>query len=200
MEVAHPWEPHKAYGSYVMYKHLPEILALYIKELWHCQWPIKCQGDHVVPPAVWSDALGQIQKEWLVEMQEKLRCNITFSTLYTIFFCLPLSLWNHQHVKNITIKPHGNKCPLDIIKISTRQPFALLTPWSRVLAKVTAAQIVKKFPTFYGTWRFITMLTRACHQSLSWASQIWSTHTPILILSSHLSLVPLNSFRITGKG
>jgi hypothetical protein len=76
MEVAHPWEPHKAYGSYVMYKHLPEILALYIKKLGHCQWPIKCKGDHVVPPAVWSDALGQIQKKWLVKMKDKLIHNI----------------------------------------------------------------------------------------------------------------------------
>jgi hypothetical protein len=61
MEVAHPWESHKAYCGYVMYKHLPEILPLYIKELWHRQRPIKCQWKHVIPPAVWSDALVQIQ-------------------------------------------------------------------------------------------------------------------------------------------
>ena len=53
----------------------------------------------------------------------------------------------------------------------------LLTPWSRVLLeKLTGLQLVKKFPVFYGTWRFITALTSAHHLSLSWASSIQSTH------------------------
>jgi exopolysaccharide biosynthesis predicted pyruvyltransferase EpsI len=29
--------------------------------------------------------------------------------------------------------------------------------------KLTATQLVKTFPTFYRTWRFITVFTRACH-------------------------------------
>jgi hypothetical protein len=53
MQVAHPWECHEAYRGYVMYKHQPEILPLDIKELRYSQWPIKRQGEHVVPPAVW---------------------------------------------------------------------------------------------------------------------------------------------------
>jgi len=37
-----------------------------------------------------------------------------------------------------------------------------LTPWRRVLLeKLTVTQLVKKLPIFYGTWRFITMFTRA---------------------------------------
>jgi len=33
----------------------------------------------------------------------------------------------------------------------------LLTPWSRVLLeKLTGFQLVKKFPAFYGTRRFVT--------------------------------------------
>jgi hypothetical protein len=33
----------------------------------------------------------------------------------------------------------------------------LLTPWSRVLLeKLTGLQLVKKFPSFYGTRRFLT--------------------------------------------
>ena len=36
----------------------------------------------------------------------------------------------------------------------------LLTPCSRVLEKVTGIQLVKKFPTYYGTWKFLTSLTR----------------------------------------
>ena len=69
----------------------------------------------------------------------------------------------------------------------------LITPWSRVLLeKLTGLQLVKEFPAFYGTRRFITALTSARHQS--WASSIQSTHPhptsrrSILILSSHLCL------------
>jgi hypothetical protein len=51
----------------------------------------------------------------------------------------------------------------DITEILTKQ----LTPWSRVLEKLTVTQLVKKFPTFYGTQMFITVSTRAYHWSLS---------------------------------
>ena len=51
----------------------------------------------------------------------------------------------------------------------------LLTPWCRVLLeKLTGLQLVKKFPTFHGTQRFITALTTARHLSLSWASPVQS--------------------------
>jgi hypothetical protein len=44
----------------------------------------------------------------------------------------------------------------------------LLTPWSRVLLeKLLGSQPVKKFPAFYETLRFFTMLTRTCHLSMS---------------------------------
>ena len=55
-------------------------------------------------------------------------------------------------------------------------------------------QLVKKFPAFYGTRRFITAFTSASHLSLSWASSIQSipphptSWRSILILSSHLLL------------
>ena len=52
----------------------------------------------------------------------------------------------------------------------------LLTPCSTVLVwKLTGFQLVKKFPSFYGTRRFITAFTSAHHLSLSWASSIQST-------------------------
>ena len=48
-----------------------------------------------------------------------------------------------------------------------------LAPWSRdLLEKLTGLQLVKKFPAFYGTRRFITAFTRARHLSLSWARSI----------------------------
>jgi len=71
----------------------------------------------------------------------------------------------------------------------------LLTPWCRVLLeKLTGLQLVKKFPAFHGTRRFITALTTVRHLSLSWASPIQSIYPPptsrrsILILSTHLCL------------
>jgi hypothetical protein len=43
----------------------------------------------------------------------------------------------------------------------------IITPWSRgLLEKLTVSQLVKKFPAFYGTRRFITAFTRAHHLSL----------------------------------
>ena len=71
----------------------------------------------------------------------------------------------------------------------------LLTPWCRaLLEKVTGLQLVKKFPAFRGTRRFITALTSVRHPSLSWASPIQSIYPhptswrSILILSTHLRL------------
>ena len=69
-----------------------------------------------------------------------------------------------------------------------------LTPWCRVLEKLTGLQLVKKFPAFHGTRRFITALTSVRHLSLSWATPIQSIYphpTPwrsILILSTQLNL------------
>jgi len=38
----------------------------------------------------------------------------------------------------------------------------ILIPWTRVLLeKLTSSQLVKKFPTFYGTQRFVTAFTSA---------------------------------------
>jgi len=44
----------------------------------------------------------------------------------------------------------------------------ILTPWNTVfLEKLTVSQLVKKFPAFYGTRRFITAFATARHLSLS---------------------------------
>jgi hypothetical protein len=44
-----------------------------------------------------------------------------------------------------------------------------------LLEKPPVAQLLKNFPTFYGTRRFFTMFTRALDQSLSWARSIQFT-------------------------
>ena len=73
--------------------------------------------------------------------------------------------------------------------------YSLLTPWCRVhLEQLTCLQLVKKFPKFHGTRRFITVLTSVRQLSLSWASPIQSIYPhpsswrSILILSTHLRL------------
>ena len=44
----------------------------------------------------------------------------------------------------------------------------LLTPWCRVLLEqLTGLQLVKKFPAFHGTRRFITALTSVCYIYIS---------------------------------
>jgi hypothetical protein len=63
-----------------------------------------------------------------------------------------------------------------------------------LLEKLTGSHLVKKFPTFYVTRKFITAFTRARHLSLSRASSIQPIHPhptswrSILVLSSHVRL------------
>jgi len=67
----------------------------------------------------------------------------------------------------------------------------LLTPWCRVvLEQLTGLQLVKTFPAFHVTRRFITALTSV---SLSWASPIQSTYPhptswSSILISTHLRL------------
>ena len=71
----------------------------------------------------------------------------------------------------------------------------LFTLWCRVLLEhLTGLELVKKFPAFHGTRRFITALTSLRQLSISWASPIQSIHPnptswrSVLILSTHLRL------------
>jgi len=67
----------------------------------------------------------------------------------------------------------------------------LLTPWCRVLLeKLTRLQLVKNFPAFHGTRRFITALTSVRHLSLSWASPVQSIYP-----TSHLLEIRPNIIR-----
>ena len=64
-----------------------------------------------------------------------------------------------------------------------------LTPCSRVLPeKLTGPQLVKKFPAFYGTRRFITVFKRARHLFLSWATSIQST-PPSSLSKIHFNII-----------
>jgi len=57
-------------------------------------------------------------------------------------------------------------CNLVLKVTKSNEDTYLLTPWSRVLEKLTGLQLVKKFPAFYGTRKFITAFTSARHLSL----------------------------------
>jgi hypothetical protein len=80
----------------------------------------------------------------------------------------------HKIMENCSIECLGEKLlPEYIYSLQQGCPYfsvlgQLLNPWSRVLLeKLTGLQLVKKFPTFYGTRRFITAFTSARHLSLS---------------------------------
>ena len=101
-----------------------------------------------------------------------------FHSVLLVFYMFRTSYVHHQEVS-----------------ITSFNLVDLLTPWCRILLeKLTGLQLVKKFPAFHGTRRFITVLTGVRHLSLSWASPIQSIYPhptswrSILMLSTHLSL------------
>jgi hypothetical protein len=65
--------------------------------------------------------------------------------------------------------------------VSVLLTYSLHTPLSRVLLeKLIGFQLVKKFPAFYRTRRFVTWFTSARHLPLSWARLIQSVpHIPL---------------------
>jgi len=117
--------------------------------------------------------------------------------------CMPSVCWEVDVIHGTTAecwaKDGGERCshPWHRYKTSChlfRRSY-LLTPWSRVfLEKLTGSAASQEIPHIFGTRRFITVLTSARQQSLSWANSIQSPKPPptswrsILILSSHLRL------------
>ena len=104
-----------------------------------------------------------------------------------------------QDFKNTQVKNTVNFC-VYITYSLTHSLTYLLTPWCRVLLeKLTGLQLVKKFPEFHRTRRYITVLTSVRQLSLSWASPIQSIYPhptswrSVLILSTHQRL-GLSSF------
>ena len=119
--------------------------------------------------------------------------NLMHKICFTLFYFMPLHVSStcahHQEVK-IALPSLWYHTPT-----GGRLVHETATTWCRVLLeKLTGLQLVKKFPAFHGTRRFITTLTSVRHLSLSWASPIQSTypHTTswrsIIILSTHLRL------------
>jgi len=80
-------------------------------------------------------------------------------------------------------------------RITTRSDWTylltyLFKTWSRVLLEnLTGFQLVKKFPAFNGTRKFITALTRASDLSLSWATSTQSMPPTSHFLKIHLNVI-----------
>ena len=104
-------------------------------------------------------------------------------------------IWVHIVVRKHERNSYVELSDIDIRWFISQTITYLLTPWCRVLLeKLTGLQIVKKFPAFHGTRRFIPALTTVRHLSLSSASPIQSIYPhptswrSILILPTHLRL------------
>jgi hypothetical protein len=76
-----------------------------------------------------------------------------------------------RNVSEKTCRENQNKlslCKFFFFQKSAVYEIYLRTPWSRgLLEKVTSSELLKKFPAFYGTQKFITAFTNARHLSLS---------------------------------
>jgi len=75
---------------------------------------------------------------------------------------------SHDSWMNRRVQAAQKTSSLDHGHLLTYLITSLLTPWSRVrLEKPIGFQLVKKFPAFYRTRRFITAFTSTHHLSLS---------------------------------
>ena len=97
---------------------------------------------------------------------------LRFPKIYYIFFYGDILSFC---VLELFLYPHEMWLAKDFVSVSLC--LYLLSPWCRVLLeKLTGLQLVKKFPAFHGTRRFITALTSVRQLSLSWASPIQSIY------------------------
>jgi hypothetical protein len=82
------------------------------------------------------------------------------------FYCN--TLFNHLTRIPLAKDVAGKQTISTRLRTPFKKQVSELTPctWA-LLEKPPVAQPVKNFPTFYGTRRFITVFTRACHWSLT---------------------------------
>jgi hypothetical protein len=80
------------------------------------------------------------------------------------------------------------RCAFNVgILITNFNQAKCLTSRSRILEKPTFAQVLKKFPTFYSSRKFILVFTRACSWPLSysrWIQSIFRSNNFNIILQS----------------
>jgi len=118
------------------------------------------------------------------------------SFFFFFFFFLYFKKYctTEQATKDNTAHAH---CMLDTWGYKYTHSSCVILTYSMVQSpwEANSLQLVKKFPAFHGTRRFITALTSVRHLSLSWASPIQSIYPhptsrrSVIILSTHLRCI-----------
>ena len=99
----------------------------------------------------------------------------------SIFFNLQITNWQHPVVSITNIGVSERYFEINIY---------LLHGARVLLEKLTGSQLVKKFPAFYGTRRFITAFTTVRHLRLPWERSIRSMPPPTSRLPKiHLNII-----------
>ena len=109
------------------------------------------------------------------------------------YHCTQICSTAQSHVKGMWDWSVAHKPPdLTLITHSHGKIYGhQLTPWSKVLLKtLTVPQLANKFPAFYGTRRFTTVLTTASHLSLSWGR--WVESMPSAFYNLHFNIILLS--------
>ena len=138
-----------------------------------CKWFPSLSRGSISPLRVWVRLKGLVlylflrstcigmSRDDLYVLHKGLRLLLLQRTpLDAILIQFPIRCFTHP-LCNVTPPPPP------VRKINFFSRVCLLTPWCRVLLeKLTGLQLVKKFPAFHGTRRFITALTSVRHLSL----------------------------------
>ena len=122
--------------------------------------PSKCVQQS--PRLTANFSLSQRQKNYVIASPSKPKTQPKCSAP---FLCL-LHSTSGQSTSQSPQLFNFPRCTLPPVWLDQKDERALLTPRSRVLQNLTGSQLVK-FPTFYGTRRFITAFTTARHLSVS---------------------------------
>jgi len=125
---------------------------------------------------------------WYTHHIHKGRCMISFKRLITNKTSAALR-WNIIAGCILLIAP-GDCNSWIYLMYSNLERTNLLTPRNGVfLENLIVTQLVNKFPTFYGTWRFITVFTTAQHWPLPWARCIQSTTSYPIFRKIHSNII-----------
>ena len=98
-------------------------------------------------------------------------------------------LWLSTYTGCLSLPRSGSDNSVDAVYVHSVLS-TLLTQWRRVvLEKLTGSQLVKKFPAFYETWRFITAYANACHLSFIWDRPRQSHALTTHVLNIHMNII-----------
>jgi hypothetical protein len=123
----------------------------------------------------------KVKFPWILVCGVELRIKFTNKILiqetnYSLALWMMLSAT--RYVTNNSFEKHAIIRVVNVIEFyggNFEYLFWTVTPWSRVFPeKLQRPKLLKKFPAFYGTRKFITVFIKARHLSLSWVRLIQS--------------------------